>query len=276
MEKEKNPQEVNLSETSIVTPQEQKNNFAIPISILLAGFVIAGAVYLSNKSSAPVVNVDNSAKSDILMQPISKTDHILGNPDATVSIVEYSDTECPFCKRFQTTMQTIMDTYGKDGKVDWVYREFPLDMHPKSRNESEAIECVNELGGNAAFWKMLDTIYANTPSNNGLDVSLLPVFAKQAGVDVAKFNDCLSSGKFASTVEAYVQDGIKAGVSGTPYSVLVLKNSLSSDAETTIQNYVLNNNLAQNVTISPSKDEIALNGALPVEDVKAILDAIVK
>ena len=259
--------------------QEQKNNLMIPASIILAGFLIAGGIYLSDKSKTPTTQNNNPAATnsiDINLNPVSKTDHILGNPDAAVTVVEFSDTECPFCKMFQTTMQTVIDTYGKDGKVAWVYRDFPLDMHPKSRKESEAIECVNELGGSTAFWKMLDMIYTNTPSNNGLDATKLPEFAKEAGVDVTKFNTCLASGKYASTVEAYVQDGLKAGVQGTPFSVLVLKNALSSDAETAIQTYILNNNLAQNVTISSDKKEIVLNGALPIEMVKSIIDTLLK
>ena len=260
--------------------QEQKNNLIMPAAILLAGFVIAGGIYLSNKTNAPAASTNTTKQADVIdinVNPVSKTDHILGNPDAPITIVEFSDTECPYCKMFQTTMQTVINTYGKDGKVAWVYRYFPLDqLHSKSRNEAEAAECANELGGNTAFWKMLDTIYANTPSNNGLDASKLPEFAKSSGVDVTKFNACLASGKYASLVEADLQDGIKAGAQGTPYNILILKNALSDDAEKTIQDYVLKNNLAQNVTISPTKKEIVLNGALPIEMVKAIIDMVLK
>jgi protein-disulfide isomerase len=258
--------------------QDQKNNLVIPASIVLAGFLIAGGIYLSNRSDSPTVkNVGKVEQSDITLNPVSVNEHLRGNPEAAVTIVEFSDTECPFCKMFQTTMQSIIDTYGKDGKVAWVYRHFPLDsLHPKSRKEAESTECANELGGNTAFWKMLDSIYTNTPSNNGLDAAKLPVFAKDAGVDVTKFNTCLASGKYADTVEAYFQDGVKAGAQGTPYSVLVMKNAISSDVEQNIQDYVLKNNLAQNVIISSDKKDIVLNGALPVDMIKAILDIIVK
>ncbi len=257
--------------------QEKKNNLSIPVAIIIAGFLIAGGIYLSNKSDTPR-SQDNQAvtnTTDINIKPISKDNHILGNPDAPVALVEFSDTECPFCKMFHTTMQSLMNTYGKDGKVAWVYRHFPLDsIHPKARNEAEATECVNDLGGNTAFWKMLDTIYANTPSNNGLDAAKLPEFAKLAGVDVAKFNSCLESGKFASKVNSDFQDGVAAGAQGTPYSVLVLKNTLSSGAESTLQEYILKNGLAQNVIISSSKKEVVLSGALPVDMIKTILDSI--
>jgi len=259
--------------------QEQNKSLYIPAAIILAGFVIAGGIYFSNKGNTPATENKPEAvkQSDIVVSPVSANDYIRGNPNAPVTIVEFSDTECPFCKMFQNTMRSVIDTYGKDGKVAWIYRYFPLDqLHSKSRKEAEAIECVGSLGGNEAFWKMLDSVYANTPSNDGLDPAQLPVFAKEAGVDVIKFNACLSSGKFAKLVEADLQDGIKAGAQGTPYSVLILKNALSSSAETLLQNYMIKNNLVQNITISSDKTDVVLNGALPVDMVKAILDIVLK
>lgn len=258
---------------------ENKNNLSIPAAILLAGFLIAGGIYLSNRGNSPVVNNPDTklAQAEINFKPVSATEHIKGNPDAPVTIVEFSDTECPFCKMFQTTMQSVIDTYGKDGKVAWVYRHFPLDnLHPKTRKEAEATECANELGGNTAFWKVLDAIYANTPANNGLDASKLPEFAESAGIDVTKFNSCLSSGKHTETVEAQFQDGVMAGAQGTPYSVMVLKSALSGSAETDLQNYILKNNLAGNMSISADKKSVVMNGALPVNMVKAIIDIVLK
>ena len=255
----------------------QKNNLIIPASILLAGFIIAAGIYFSNKSNNPNP-IQNEVQGTIVdIKAVSKADHILGNPDAPVIIVEFSDTECPYCKMFDVTMNTVMDTYGKDGKVAWVYRHFPLDrIHSKSRKEAEATECVNELGGNTAFWKMLDTIYKNTPGNNALDPAQLPIFAKTAGVDVTKFNTCLSSGKYADTVEADFQDGVAAGARGTPYNVMILKNTLSDDAEMTIKSYISQNGLEDNIIISGTKKEIVLSGALPLEIMKTVIDAIIK
>jgi protein-disulfide isomerase len=259
--------------------QEEKNSLLIPGSILLAGFVIAGGIYFSNKSNnpSPQNNQVAASNTDIKINPVSKDDYVRGNPDAQVAIVEFSDTECPFCKMFHTTMKSIIDTYGKDGRVSWVYRYFPLDsLHPKARKEAEALECVNEQGGSTAFWKMLDTIYANTPSNNGLDAAKLPEFAKEAGADVTKFNTCLASGKYAGKVEADFQDGVKAGAQGTPYSVLVLKSALSADAEKALQDYILSKGLAQNVIISSAKTEVVLSGALPVDMIKVVLNMVLK
>jgi len=259
--------------------KDQKNNLVIPASIVLAGFLIAAGIYFANKGNNPTAQNNSAATTGISIniKPVSSTDHILGNPGAPIILVEFSDTECPYCKMFQTTMQTVMSTYGKAGQVAWVYRYFPLDsLHSKSRNESQAVECANELGGNTAFWKYLDTIYTTTNSNNSLDPAELPIIAKDVGLDVVKFNTCLSSGKYANLVQADEQDGINAGAQGTPYNVLILKNALSSDAENMIDSFVLKNNLAQNVTISSDKKEIVLNGALPIEMIKTVLDAILK
>lgn len=159
------------------------------------------------------------------MKPVSKDDHIRGNPDASVKIVEYSDTECPFCKRFHPTMLQVMDEYGKDGKVAWVYRHFPLDqLHSKARKEAEATECAAELGGNDTFWSYLDRLMEVTPANNGLDLAELPKIAEYVGLDTAKFNECLSSGRYAQKIEKHVQDAIATGGQGTPWSIVVGKN----------------------------------------------------
>jgi protein-disulfide isomerase len=257
---------------------ENNKGLYIPAAILLAGFLVATAIYFTEKKNAPVAEVQQPVQiAGLPFKPIDATDHILGNPNAPVTILEYSDTECPFCKSFDVTMKSIMNTYGKDGKVDWVYRHFPLDsIHPKTRKEAEATECANELAGNKGFWDMLDKIYTNTPSNNGLDASLLPVFAKAVGLDQTKFNTCLASGKYAATVEADFQDGIKAGAQGTPYSVMILANPLTSTQETTITNFIAQSGLASNMTITNDKKEVILNGALPLQYITPVIDAVIK
>ncbi len=209
-----------------------KNNFSIPVAIVVAGVLIAGAVYLSGGRSAPqgdtnqAVQPPQGATASLdKMRAITKDDHIRGNPNAPVKIVEYSDTECPFCKRFHVTMNQVMNEYGKDGKVAWVYRHFPIDqLHPEARKQSEATECANELGGNDKFWEYLDRVYEVTPSNNGLRLTELPKIAEFVGLDVVKFNACLESGKYAAHVESDYQDAGATGGNGTPWSIVVDKN----------------------------------------------------
>ena len=106
------------------------------------------------------------------MRPVSADEHILGNADARIVIVEYSDLECPFCKVFHNTMHEVVKT--RAGEVAWVYRHYPIpQLHPKAFHEAEATECAWEQGGNEAFWKYTDKIFEITPSNNGLEESQL-------------------------------------------------------------------------------------------------------
>jgi len=208
----------------------QKNTFAIPIAVVIAGVLIAGAVFFSNSKNTndsnakvPQQQVAAQQTGDLeKMKPVTSEDHIRGDLKAPVKIVEYSDTECPFCKRFHGTMQEVMNEYGKSGKVAWVYRHFPLDqLHSRARKESEATECAAELGGNDKFWAYLDRLMEITPANNGLDPAELPKIAEYVGLDKSKFNECLTSGKYAQKIEEHVQNAIATGGQGTPWSVVV-------------------------------------------------------
>ena len=187
------------------------------------------------------------------VKPVDGEDHILGNPDAPVKLVEFSDFECPFCKRFHLTMKRLMNEYGEDGKVAWVYRHFPLDsLHSKARKEAQATECANELGGNEAFWAYSDRLFEVTPSNNRLDLAVLPRIAQEIGLDRAKFEACLEGdsrgGKYAAHIEADVQDAVASGGTGTPFSLV----------------------------IAPNGKTFPINGAQPYAALKSIIDLALK
>jgi len=160
------------------------------------------------------------------LRPVSKDrDHIRGNPAAAVTLIEYSDFECPFCKRFQLTAKQAVDE--SKGQLKWVYRHYPLDeLHPvKSRKEAAASECAAELGGNAAFWKFADRFFELTPSNNRTDIdAVLPQIASEIGLDKARFASCLASAKHDPRVAEDVKDVVAAGARGTPWSVIVSKS----------------------------------------------------
>lgn len=160
------------------------------------------------------------------MRPVSKDrDHIRGNPSAPITLVEYSDFECPFCKRFHLTAKQLVDE--SKGQVRWVYRHFPLDaLHPvKARKEAAASECAAELGGNDAFWKFADRFYELTPSNNRTDIDrVLPQIAREIGLDAKKFESCLASGRHDQRVEEDLQNALATGGRGTPWSIIVSKN----------------------------------------------------
>lgn len=205
--------------------------YSTPVSVLLGSLVIAGALYWGGDNPRPSADPQQVAEQGpskeqlAKVAPITAEDHVRGNRNAEVFIVEYSDTECPFCKRFHETMRQVMGDYGVGGKVAWVYRHFPLDsLHKKARTEAVALECANEQGGNDAFWKYADRLYEITPSNDGLEAAELPKIATFIGLDAAKFSACLSSGKYDAHIEADTQNAMASGGQGTPWSIIVSKS----------------------------------------------------
>lgn len=202
---------------------EESNKFIVPVAIIIAGALIAWGLISNDSPKTDDQNDDQDTT--VQMMPVSEKDHILGDPNAELVIVEYSDLECPFCKNFYITTKKIMDEYGKDGKVALVFRHFPLDtLHSQARGEAIATECAASLGGNEKFWAYMDELFAITPSNNGLDLAQLPVIAKKVGLDEAKFMECLKDPAMAQKVEEQFQDGIAAGAKGTPYSLILDKD----------------------------------------------------
>lgn len=159
-----------------------------------------------------------------------KSDHIRGDlAKAKVAVIEYSDFECPFCKRHHPTMKQVMDAYKDD--VVWVYRHFPLSFHANAQKEAEASECANELGGNDAFWKYADAIFDRTTAGgDGFPLENLAPLATEIGLNEAKFKSCLDGGKYAKHVQDEMDAGAAAGVQGTPGNfVLNLKTKESRE-----------------------------------------------
>ena len=194
---------------------------AVPFAIVIAGALIAVALYFSNQSSVAGPAAQEPVVAEKI-RGIQSNDHVRGNPNAAVVIVEFSDTECPFCKQFHSTMKQVIDAYGTDGKVAWVYRHFPLtQLHPKAPKEAEALECAAELGGNDIFWKYTDKLYEVTPSNNGLDAAQLPLIAEQVGLSKSAFMTCLDSGKHRARIEKDMNEVVAAGGQGTPHSIVL-------------------------------------------------------
>ncbi len=233
--------------------------FSIPIAIVIAGTLIAGAVLFGLKNntipSAPTAVVptaqiaEDSNKALANIKVVSGDDHVRGNSDAPIKVVEYSDTECPFCKRLHETMKQVMDEYGDTGKVAWVYRHFPLDqLHSKARKEAEALECAGAQGGNDAFWKYADRLYEITPSNDRLDLAELPKIAEFVGINVKTFNECLSSGTYAEHVADDLANAVATGGRGTPWSIFV----------------------------APDGTKFPINGAQPYEAVKQLIETALK
>ncbi|MDP2695835.1 MAG: thioredoxin domain-containing protein [bacterium] len=227
---------------------DSRGFLTVPMAIILAALIIAGAVIYATGPSDRANNDQPANTANVLdnLAPVDANDHIWGSRDAAVKVVEFSDTECPFCKRFHYTMKNIMAEYAESGQVAWVYRHFPIDsLHPKARKESQALECAADLGGNEKFWLYLDRLFEVTPSNNGLDLNELPNIASYVGLDRSKFEACLGSSKFLDVIQADYDEAVKSGARGTPFSVVV-----AADGQ-----------------------KFSLDGAQPYSAVKQIIDA---
>ena len=137
-------------------------------------------------------------------------DPAIGPEDAPVTIIEFSDFQCPYCARFQTeTLPQILSNYGD--RVRFVYRDFPLvSLHANALKAAEASECADDQ---EAYWKYHDLLFQN---QSALDDASLKNYAASLGLDTAAFNQCLDSDKYMSEVQKDEQDGITAGVQGTP------------------------------------------------------------
>jgi len=141
---------------------------------------------------------------------------MLGRADAQVTLVEFSDYECPFCQRFfAMTFPALKKEYVDTGKVRYVFRDFPLDqIHPQARQLAEAAHCAGEEG---KYWEMHDVLFRGqkAPAPSQLDEQ-----ARVVGLNKAKFDECLSSGRYAARVQRGLADGAAIGAQGTPSFVV--------------------------------------------------------
>lgn len=136
----------------------------------------------------------------------------LGRPDAPVTLVEFSDYQCPFCQRFfLATLPALKREYIDTGKVRYVFRDYPLDqIHPEARKAAEAAHCAGEQG---KYWEMHDLLFRN---QQALALPRLSEHARTLGLDGAAFDTCLASARHTALVNRGLGDGLAAGIQGTP------------------------------------------------------------
>ncbi len=137
---------------------------------------------------------------------------IMGKKDAPVTMIEFSDYQCPFCRRFfETTLSTLKAEYIETGKVRYIFRDFPLDqIHPYARKAAEAAHCAGDQG---KYWEMHDLLFQN---QQALQVESLKTHARSLRLNGAPFDSCLDRGKYAAEVQKDFEDGVAVGVRGTP------------------------------------------------------------
>ncbi|MFB6226045.1 MAG: DsbA family protein [Candidatus Paceibacteria bacterium] len=169
----------------------------------------------SNVDTDPLEN--NTA---IDLESVTEEDWQRGAKKPKITLVGYTDLEGPFSKRFHGTIKRVMETY--EGEIQWVYRHAPLEkLNPQAPKEARAAECVGHIGGEDKFWAFVDKIFKVTPSEGELDLSKLPQYASEAGISKTEFKQCYDSGKYKDEVQNDLESAKRAGLRGTPYSILV-------------------------------------------------------
>ena len=238
--------------------KNQKQSFGLGLAIGIAavsliGFVIMGVAYVQkgnntntadsdkeaaaaykNEPTTPPPAPDPAPEVDLKKLEVRNSEYIRGKKDAPVTVITYSDYQCPFCSRFHDTMKQVIADYPN--KVRWVYRSFPLSsLHPYAQKAAEAAECAGEQN---KFWEYTDEIFANQASLNN---DYLTTAAKNIKLNTTKFESCLNDGKYVAKVKSDFSEGQSLGVNGTPGSFI---NGQS------------------------------VKGALPYENIKAIIDSL--
>jgi protein-disulfide isomerase len=234
-----------IEQHSIDTPPKpvKEKWLTMPIAIVMAGAIIGMAI-LVTKTPA---NIDaaavpaGTANADAVRPPSTK-DHIIGDPNAPVVIVEYADFQCPYCSVIYPTLKRIVAESG--GAVAWVFRNFPLEsIHPEARPSAMAAECINDQLGNDAYWKFMEDAFENQQS---LGSAWYVTEAGQLGADLTQFNACVTGRQFDARIDMDTAEAIQSGGNGTPFTIVLGKDGSA----------------------------IPFSGALPYSQIKALVNSI--
>lgn len=171
-------------------------------------------------AAAPTNTAADTAPTFSDVKAVGKDDYIRGEKDAKLTLIAYSDLECPFCKTFHPTLSQLLTDYK--GDVNVVFRHYPLSFHANAPKEAEATLCVGKLGGAEKYWTFVDKIFEQTTSNGtGFALDKLGPLAKEVGVNQANFQKCLDNGDMTQRVKDETADGNTGGVTGTPSTLIV-------------------------------------------------------
>lgn len=221
--------------------QKLRQDWFLPAVIILAGALVAFAVYAYRTEALPVIGLGKPE----LIRPVTPLDRMLGNPEAPVKLVVYADIDSEYSKQFQATMQQLMSEYAAGGKVAWVYRHFPLlDQHAGAASHAEAAECAGFLGDDDAFWRFIDALQSAAPGETEFPITGYPAIAAGLGLPQAEFETCLTNGRFTKKVYDDSTNAIATGAEGAPYTVVVIDGQAP----------------------------VGIQGALPYEEMKRVID----
>jgi len=206
---------------TIESPAHSANPYLMPGAVVLAGLMIAYAVYATQggsptqpQSQQQIPGGTKAIEEEVL--PITEDDHIFGSKNPDVYFIEYSDYKCGYCGLFHDTIQTILKEY--DGKVAWVYRHTPYQ--PGGKEAAVASECIAELAGEDALWQYTEKALKN---QRLLSTKWHADIAVELGADKDAFAECVSSGRYDELITKNSMNAQGLGGGGTPFNVLLTK-----------------------------------------------------
>ncbi|MEX0690079.1 MAG: thioredoxin domain-containing protein, partial [Candidatus Paceibacterota bacterium] len=215
-----------------------QKGYTMPVVIIIAGILIAGSVIWSVGSDNNPNSNHVRSQSDSEFRMPSESDHLRGDINAEITIIEYSDFNCVFCARLHPTLSRVVEEY--DGEVNWAYRHFA--NYPQGKVAATGSECVARIGGNDIFWEFADKMFDNQ-KHLGDQFSIET--AVSLGIDETEFKTCLdNSEEIEKEIATDRNEAISLGSRGTPYVVVV----------------------------TPNGNLIPFNGALPYEQVVRVIE----
>jgi protein-disulfide isomerase len=218
----------------------------VPLSILIAGIFIGIAIYFTTNNDPVIIKKkENQIEEKILARKVDpSTDHILGNKNADIFLIEYSDLECPFCKNYnKNVVKKLRQKYANNNKIAFVFRNFPLTSeHPSSFEEAVSLECAAELGGNEKFFEFKEKIFSETASDGNFSSSRLIEIAEELNLKKNEFSACIKNPQSVKKVSNSYNEAISIGLNSTPSVFLQLKSgeTYSLPAEFTVTENLIN------------------------------------
>lgn len=198
----------------------------VPISIVIAGALVGGAVLYANKGNNVANNQQQGQqqqqqgqqadqKAYLNVAKVTAQDHIYGNKNAKVKIIAYIDLECPYCSKFHPIVKNVVDE--SKGDIALVVRYFPLPFHAQAQEAAESAECVFSKGGDTAYWKFIDSTFAAFEKSGGANVNLAAI-ATQSGADISSCD----KKSYDQKIKDQADNGQASGLQGTPFAVVVV------------------------------------------------------
>ena len=206
----------------VITTENIWKITTVVLAIVVIGFIVQNFMGTERGDTADTGDSgdsgdagDSGDTAEVIDVELSDADQVKGEEDAPVTIVEYSDFQCPYCKRFyEQTLPSIEEKYIATGKVKLVYRHFPLSFHQNAQVAAEGAECA---GDQDKFWEMHDILFEKgSGDGTGLSKEDILGYAETLELDVTAFTECLDSGKYTEKVANDMKMGASQGVSGTP------------------------------------------------------------